>query len=148
MKRLIIAFSLIALAVGASVAHAYPDMWYNPRTGSITFINDTPSSLYAMYILSPSGRITGTALNIPGATLGTNDQPMALHYLSVPPGGHTIGNVVQPGTPATEISGFFYYAPLDGPFPFPIDTPEPATGLLAAMSGAALVHLARRFQSN
>ncbi len=142
MKRLIVVFSFLTISLAPSLASAFPNMIYNPSNGNIQFVNDTPNPLFAMYILSPTNRITGTALMIPGATRDNTEQPWALSYLSVPPGVHNVGNVIQPGTLASDLSAFFYYTPGNGPFP--IGTPEPATALLAALAGTPLVQLARR----
>jgi hypothetical protein len=142
MKNIIAALAFIALSLFPGVASAVPDVIYNPSNGNIQFVNDTPNSLFAMYILSPTNRITGAALQIPGATLDTADQPFALAYLFVPPGTHNVGNVIQPGTPFSELSGFFYYTPFSGPFR--AGTPEPSSCLMAAMSVLAVAGGARR----
>ena len=142
MKNVIVILALVALPLFPNVASAAPDVIYNPSNGNIQFVNDTSNSLFAMYILSPTNRITGVALEIPGATRDTADQPFALAYLFVPPGTHNVGNVIQPGTPFSELSGFFYYRPFNGPFR--AGTPEPSSCLMAAMSVLAVAGGARR----
>jgi len=141
MKRFIVAFSFLAIALAPSLADAFPNVIYNPSNGNIQFVNDTSGSLFAMYIVSPNNRITGTALPIPGAILDTADQPFGLAYINMPSGTHNAGNVIQPGTPYSELSAYFYYTPFAGPFP--VGTPEPASIAMVFLGGIA-VFQARR----
>lgn len=135
MKRPIAALSFLALA--SNLASAFPDVIYNPSNGNVQFVNDTLGSLFAMYIISPNNRIIGTALHISGAILDPADQPSGLTYINMPPGMHNADDVVQPGTPHSEISGYFYYTPFNGPFP--VGTLEPTSIAMAMPGGIAVI---------
>jgi hypothetical protein len=93
MKRLIVAFSSLAIGLIPSIASAFPNVIYNPANGNSQFVNDTPALLFAMYIISPNHRITGTALPISGAIVDNFDQPYGLAYLNMPPGTHNAGSL-------------------------------------------------------
>lgn len=73
------------LSLQLNIAHAVPTAFYNPANGSIYLANDTGAPLALVGIKSPSGRLTGVPLSIPGTTMDPADMPFVLAYLSLPP---------------------------------------------------------------
>jgi hypothetical protein len=142
MSRFILIVALFGSLLLPGLAGAFPNVIYNPATGSLRFTNDTSKPLAAMYIISESHALTGSPLSIPGAILDSADLPYGLTYLNLPPGDHNVGNVVEPGTPISDLSGFFYLHTLLSR-PYPVGTPEPSSALLVTLGGLTLTQLAR-----
>ncbi|MBA4106357.1 MAG: hypothetical protein C0485_11415 [Pirellula sp.] len=146
MKNSLIIAVLVAGAC-ASSASAVPTVWYNPANGSIHFNNDHAGPLAHISFISESGSLRDASwlLSIPGAVKDNSELPFAFTYLGLPVGVTYAGNIVQPGTP---ISDLHYQYRLDS-FLEPISQgvwfliPEPTSCTLGVMSALALVGTAR-----
>lgn len=142
-KTEIIAALAIAACGFSSTASAVPTVWYNPANGSIHFNNDHAGPLAHISFFSDSGSLRDASwlLDIPGAVKDNSELPFTFTYLGLPVGVTYAGNIVQPGTPITDLR---YRYRLDS-FLEPISQgvwfliPEPTSCTLAVMSALALV---------
>jgi hypothetical protein len=143
--------NVIAFAAAVCICHsawAAPMVWYNPANGSIHFNNDHAGPLAHISFFSESGSLRDASwlLDIPGAVKDDSELPFVFTYLGLPKGVTFAGNVVQPGTPFSDLR---YQYRLDS-FLEPISTgvwfliPEPTSCTMVVMSALALVGTARR----
>src|SRR5690606_16432941 len=95
----------------ANVALAVPHAFYNPADGSIRIWNNTGAPLAVVNIKSPSGKLTGTPLAVPGTTVDLGDQPYFVVYFNFPATDSTwntstwvnVGSLVQGGGPMATL---------------------------------------------
>ena len=137
-----------------SAAYAVPRGMYHPASGAIFLSNDTGGDLAHISVLSAGGNLrTDPALyaSFPGAIFDSGDLPGAFTYLSFPevglfsPGSY-VGNVVVPGTPLSDLSGYYRSSFLDPPQPLGFVWSEPTSSAIGAVGALAFVSLSRRFR--
>ncbi|MBA4106361.1 MAG: hypothetical protein C0485_11435 [Pirellula sp.] len=135
----------------SSVAYAVPTICYNQATGGLWLSNDAGSPLKAIAVVSAMANFKpdfNLYAQPPGAVFDSGDIPVAIAYLNFPTTGYSgifIGNVLNPGTPASDLSGFYYPDSLvQPPLPLGICFPEPSSCVMAAMSALAFAGTARR----
>lgn len=144
---------LLALQLGN--ADAAPRGYYNPTTGAIFLSNDTGADLVHITVFSAGGNLrTDPALyaTFPGAIFDSADLPGAFTYLSFPEVGlfspdSYVGNVVVPGTPGSDLSGYYRSSVFDPPQPLDFVWSEPTSSAIGAVGALAFVALSRRFRS-
>lgn len=135
MNRVVFVLTL-TLATNAVAA---PIAYYNPTSGNIRFGNDTGGTLAGMYLQSLSGDKVINDPNrfsqIPGATFNSGDLPFGFTYFGFPPTGPVnafptsidIGNVIVPGTSASDLSMGAFNALMVEFIGTVVEVPEPAT---------------------
>ena len=114
VARIAGAAMLIAFTFFARPASARPVAYYNPVTGNLRLFNDTRTRWSYGYewltFISHSelAFVTDLGAYVPPAgpkgVVHTDELPTALHYLHVPLGWSDFGNVIVPGTPASDLS--------------------------------------------
>jgi hypothetical protein len=134
----------------SSAAMAAPMMWYNPVNGGIYFTNDHTGPLANMSVISSTGSLktASSLLNIPGAVKDDSELPFAFTYLGLPVGQSFAGNIVQPGTPISDIRYEYrlnsLLEPLKRGVICDLSCPEPSSCLLAMATMYTLSMISRR----
>ncbi len=161
MNRAGLGLTIVAAIAACSPlqAVAAPTAYYNPATGGIHLKNDTGAKLGAIGVISESllhVAKTDPSLyaSIPGATFDAGDLPYGFTYLSYPstgsePFGFFIGNVIVPGTPASDLSGLYYPWLVATSTPVAIvEVPEPSSIVVATIGATLLLRRRQRRQPN
>lgn len=125
----------------ASHAQAVPTAYYNPANGHIQLANDV-SALAAVALKSSTEQFsTSTAAyaEVPGALVVLDEVPAYVAYVPFPTGSFSLGNIVTPGTPISDLSGQYFFQLLDGDFRVTfIAVPEPSAATLVGVTAIAL----------
>jgi hypothetical protein len=150
-SRLQLAATAAFLCLSSSV-QAVPTAYHNPATGSLRIVNDLETLPY-LCVLSASQRFVLTPesyLPIPGAGSDVADSPYGIAYFNIRVGDYTIGNVVEPGTPCSDLTLQYERGAVTPPlayFGVIVCVPEPATFSMVGcgLLGVAMVrHRLRR----
>lgn len=152
--RKILALIVAATVLGAAgSAMAVPTAFYNPATGGIFMKNDTGAPLGAFALISAGGKVktdAGAFAAVGGATFDPGDLPGGFTYLTFPATntdfGLSIGNVITPGTPSSDLSSIYYVnlstgVQSQGAI---VEIPEPATIAMGGLGLIGIVAAARR----
>ena len=145
--------ALLALQL-SNAANAAPMGYYNPTTGAIFLSNDTGGSLDHITIVSASGQLRpdpALYAAFPGAVFDQGDLPGAFTYLYYPQVGlfspaSFIGNVIVPGTPQSDLSGYYRRSFLDPPELVRFIESEPASSALGVAAAFIFSVCSRRFR--
>ena len=143
MKCSVLLAATAAFVCLSSSVQAVPTAYHNPATGSLRIVSDL-EILPALYVLSASHRFVVTPesyLSVPGALFDVvGDTPLGITYLYFPVGDYTLGNVVEPGTPCSDLTlGYYHYSEFPPVTGVIVCLPEPAT---FSMVGCGLLGVA------
>ena len=152
--RKILALIVAATVVGAAgSALAVPTAFYNPGTGGIYMKNDTGAALGAFAVISAGSNVKtdgGLFAPVGGAQFDPGDLPGGFTYLTFPATntefGLSIGNVITPGTPVSDLSSIYYVNLSTGVQSqgLVVEIPEPATIAMGGLGLIGVVAAARR----
>jgi len=147
MRKILSLFAVLAVLASAGLSQAATNVWYNPSTGNLAFNNELGAVIDVFYVQSASGALSGSPLDIPGATTDPGDLPTGLTYLSVPAGTHHVGVVAAKNLAAGDLTAAYYepFGPGAQPVSVPVlFVPEPATFAIAGLGLVGIVAAARR----
>jgi hypothetical protein len=129
-----------------SSAQAVPTAYHNPATGSLRIVNDL-ETLPVLYVVSMSQRFVvapESYFPVSGAIFDIADIPYGITFLNMHVGDYPIGNVIEPGTPCSDLTLAYERGSVDPPpkyFGVIVCVPEPATFSIVGFSllGFAMV---------
>lgn len=158
MHRIPTLLAAVAVASLANVAVAVPHAYYNPADGTLRIWNNTGVPLAVVNIKSPSGKLKGVPLAVPGTTMDLGDQPYFVVYFNFPATDSTwntstwvnVGSLVQGGGAGLDLSVTYFstFAPGQTEQPMNSIFPEPTAATMCGLGLAAITAVNRRRRSH